>query len=114
MSFKISSIALLFVGVVLLVLPINQTNRDKTKLHDVQTIISTIDDRVTIGIDKEIRREWSYYAYFYRYGHVSIDYYEPEANPFILVPKGKEVNYSPYVKLDLGLKTLDLYRKTKN
>ncbi len=112
--FRMASIVLLFASIFLLLLPINKTNRDKTKLSDVRTIISTINDRTVIGIDKEIRREWSYYAYFYRYGHISIDYYEPEANSFIIVPKDKVVHYTPYTKLNLGLKSLDLYKKTEN
>lgn len=112
--FKIASIFLLAISIVVLLLPINETNRDKTKLHDVRKIIDTIDARTTIGIEKGIRREWSYYAYFYRYGHISIDYYEPEANRFIIVPKDMKVNYQPYEKQNLGLKSLDLYKRVGN
>ncbi|MBL4709838.1 MAG: glycosyltransferase family 39 protein [Flavobacteriales bacterium] len=112
--FKIASTALLGLSIILLLLPINQTNRDKIKLNDVRKIISSINEKAIIGIDVEIRREWSYYAYFYRYGHISIDYYEPKANLFIIVPKDKEVDYSEYTKLKLDLKSLDLYQKEEN
>lgn len=111
--FKIASVVLVFVSIVVLLLPINKTNRDKTKLHDVRKIIAVVNERTTIGIDQEILREWSYYAYFYRYGHISIDYTKPGVNEFILTPKDKVVDYSPYIKLDLGLKSLDLYKKAE-
>lgn len=108
--FKFISIALFVAGSIVIWLPINQINRDKAKLTDIILVTTVIDEHENIGIHKSIRREWSYYSYFYRYGKINIDY-KFNKNRFVISPKGVNFDNSNYKKMDLDLESIDLYQK---
>jgi len=109
-TLKIGAILLFSIGTIVILLPINQTNRDKIKLGDIHTVMDVVDENSRIGIHKSIRREWSYYAYFYRYGRINIDY-EFDNNTYVIAPKGVEFEIKNYSKLELNLKSIDLFIK---
>ena len=82
--------------------------RDKDKLTDLKMCIQSLPQEATIQIGSELFREWSYYAYFYRYGKISLS---PEPQAYLLKAKDNQEETEGLEQLPLPLKTLDLYQK---
>ncbi len=111
--FKALSLLLIVVSSIALLLPINHVGRDKTKLKDLRKIIHYVDQASTVGISKELERQWSYYSYLHRYGHISLTASKANEQAFLICPKGVSIeNYKDFEKAPLELKSLDLYQKT--
>ena len=110
--FRTSSVFLCLTGIILLLSNINEIGRDKSKLTDIWKVIDTTGSHSQIILEENFWSDWSYYAYFYRYGHVSLFTSETKNKNFYLTPKGVEpINKESYQKLNLELKTLDLYKR---
>lgn len=113
--FKFLSVFLIVASIAAVLVPINSVRRDKTKLHDLRKVIEHIDQKTTIGISKHLEREWSYYSYLYRYGHISLTATNANQQSFLLCPKDASIeDFSDFQKVSIDLKSLDLYQKSSD
>jgi 4-amino-4-deoxy-L-arabinose transferase-like glycosyltransferase len=84
-------------------------NRDKTKLTDIKQIIELVTERTVIQIHPSMKEQYAYYAYFYRYGKISLSTEEGE---YYLSPIELPVNSKRLSQMSqLDLKSLILYDK---
>ncbi|MEQ8907732.1 MAG: glycosyltransferase family 39 protein [Vicingaceae bacterium] len=85
-----------------------QLKRDKDKLSDIKKIIAELPSESIVQCGIELQREWSYYAYFYRYGKISLS---KEEQNYLIKAKGDKSETEEFKHYKLGLKSLDLYSK---
>lgn len=83
-------------------------NRDKAMLKDIKQIIAVVPERTVLQIHPSMKEQYAYYAYFYRYGKISLS---AEEGDFYLSPieSSNEKEYHPIEELEL--QTLKFYRK---
>lgn len=110
--FRFTSIVLFILGLSLSFAEANHVNRDKKRLKDIRAIINTVPRHETLFISFEIYREWSLYAYFYRYGHVSLDAENPENYHYMIKQKDQFANIPEgFIRIRSDLNELDLYER---
>ncbi len=108
--FKVFSL-LLFICSIAANIYFSQTvGRNKKRIQDIKTIVSEIEPSKALFISFEIYREWSLYAYFHRYGFVSLDAENPDQYQYMIKQKGNQ-EYLPegYRIWRNDLNEIDLY-----
>ncbi len=71
--FKMITLGIVIASVILSLLQINKTGRNKAKIYDSKAIINIIGVNKTINICPQLYSSWSLHGYFNRYGNVSLD-----------------------------------------
>lgn len=111
--FRNCTIALFFISIVCNGFFLNKTGRDEQRLEDVYQLIEYLPENEQLYISPEINREWSIYAYFYRYGHISFDNENPLNYNFHLKLKGANHNLTEgYNKVNINLNKWELFQQT--
>ncbi|MCR5658230.1 MAG: glycosyltransferase family 39 protein [Bacteroidales bacterium] len=82
----LGSSMILLLGIVLNVCHIGKYGRDEEFLVEMKEVLSEIPENEVIGIKSEDFTQWSWHAYFMRYGKVSLDDQEPHKYSFIYNP----------------------------
>ena len=80
MLFGASGVLLL--GVVLNVCHIGKYGRDEALLEEIKVVLNEVPENEVIAIDSSDFSQWSWHAYFMRYGKVSLDDQEPRKYNF--------------------------------
>jgi 4-amino-4-deoxy-L-arabinose transferase-like glycosyltransferase len=111
--FSLFSCLILAAGILLSILQVNRTGRDKNKLHDIHLIIEKVGRDEVINMCHDLHTDWSLRGYFARYANISLDYSYETEHPYFIV-KGvcdfKELE-AKYSKMDLPLTEYTLYQK---
>ena len=82
----LGSSVVLLLGIVLNVCHIGKYGRDEAFLVEMKKALSEIPENEVIGIKPEDFTQWSWHAYFMRYGKVSLDDQEPHKYSFSYTP----------------------------
>ena len=82
----LGSSVLVLLGIVLNVCHIGKYGRDEAFLVEMKKALSEIPENEVIGIKPEDFTQWSWHAYFMRYGKVSLDDQEPHKYSFSYTP----------------------------
>lgn len=103
--------SLLVVSLILCMVYTQYIGRDRQKIEDVKKMISYLPKSTVIGIEPENAKDWYLHGYFYRYGHISIDFKNLEKYAFVVVRKGYAQPFlTNYEKVDLPLQQFELYQ----
>jgi 4-amino-4-deoxy-L-arabinose transferase-like glycosyltransferase len=104
------SFALIVFAIVVVLLPLNTVGRDKKKLKDIKEVIEFLPPGTSITVSPGMNTEWSYYAYFYRYGYISLS--TQDTCKYKIALKGEEIGKGAYFEQDsVNLQTLSLYKR---
>lgn len=71
--FKVVTIGVVLVSILLSVLQVNRVGRDKAIVNDSKAVIEVVGENTTINICPNMFSIWSLHGYFSRYGNVSLD-----------------------------------------
>ena len=71
------AVVFLAAALVLNVLHIGKAGRDKALLHDMDEIMTQVEDGEVVTIPNYLLEHYNLHGYFYFYHHVSLDYQEP-------------------------------------
>ena len=82
----LGSSVVLLLGIVLNVCHIGKYGRDEAFLVEMKKALSEIPENEVIGIKSEDFAQWSWHAYFMRYGKVSLDDQQPHKYKFSYTP----------------------------
>lgn len=110
-ALSVFNVSLLVIGIILLFLPLNKIKRDKQRLSDINTIINQTGKHITLGLEKSMHTEWAYYAYFYRYGHISLTTETPYNFEYFVARKEFDREIIGFKKINLNLKSLSIYQR---
>ena len=110
-AFKYISYTLLLISIVLLLSKINTIGRDKDVIKDVYSMVEIIPKNTTIGIQKEIRTEWSMHGYFQRYGNIALDTHISNNTNFLILKKNNKTRYDGFTIADSSLNVYSLYKR---
>jgi len=110
-AFKYISYTLLLISIILLFSRINTIGRDEDKIEDVYSMVKIIPKSTTIGIQKEIRTEWSMHGYFQRYGNIALDTHISENTNFLILKKNNKTKYDGFIIADSSLNVYSLYKR---
>jgi hypothetical protein len=112
--FKLSSMILIFVVIIVSGLQYGKARRDKDMLHDVYTIGATIPKHSTLSVLPELRKNYALVAYFSRHFHINLDMDSAKQNEYYLKEKeNTEEVHKEYSKVYLDLKKYELYKKKR-
>ena len=76
----------LLMGIVLNVCHIGKYGRDEALLKDIKMVLKEVPENEVIAVDPSDFSQWSWHAYFMRYGKVSLDDQEPHKYSFTYTP----------------------------
>jgi hypothetical protein len=71
-AFRITTLVVFALSILLSFLQIDRIGRDKTMINDTRTLISVIGRDKSINICPDLYTNWSLHGYFSRYGNVSL------------------------------------------
>ena len=111
--FKGVSVFLAVGAVVISVFQVNRVGRDFDLVTESKIIIDEVGEGSTVGLCPDLSSKWNMFGYFVRYGHVSLDYKEPERHEFLVVKGGcsKVLDEKKYAPVELNTETYQLYRR---
>ena len=89
----LGSSVVLLLGIVLNVCHIGKYGRDEAFLVEMKKALSEIPENEVIGIKSEDFAQWSWHAYFMRYGTVSLDDQQPHKYSFPVPNNHKSLNF---------------------
>lgn len=92
---KISSLSVVLMALTLNLYFATTVGRDQKRLTDIRSIIDIVGENNNMFISFEIFEEWSLYAYYHRYGKVSLDAEHPENYNFMIKAKNNLNNMPP-------------------
>jgi 4-amino-4-deoxy-L-arabinose transferase-like glycosyltransferase len=110
-AFKYISYTLLLISIVLLFSKVNTIGRDKDEIEDIYSMIEIIPKNTTIGIQKEIRTEWSMHGYFQRYGNIALDTHISDQTNFLILQKNSKEIVNDFIIADSNLRKYTLYKR---
>ncbi len=110
--FKIITLGIITVSILLSFLQINKIGRDKTMIKDVKAVISVTGENVSINICPNMYFEWSLDGYFSRYGHVSLVRNQKNIYQYYLTKKDCNEEYlnKKYELVPIKTEEYKLYR----
>ena len=124
---KISRKSILTIGYITVIclsisivqLSLQPTNRLSIKqqiLDDTKKIIKKVGNNTTIGLPPNLHNNWVLYAYFSRYGNVSLDSKPIQNHEYIINKKDnrKVTIKDTYQLLDINTKNITLYKKSNS
>ena len=82
----IGSICVVLVGLVLTFAHMGKYNRDEALLTEIKNALKETTENEVVGISFEDFTQWSWHAYFMRYGKVSLDDKQPHNHTFTYQP----------------------------
>lgn len=85
--------------------------RDKDLLQDVHRIGSVLPPFTKAGLPGAMWNEWALQGYLMRYHYISVDDGDPGATWFITAKSGVPRDTAAYVRHEIGLVQLDLWRR---
>ncbi|MBN1988177.1 MAG: glycosyltransferase family 39 protein [Bacteroidales bacterium] len=115
-SFKIATVTLVVISILLAVLNTSRVGRDKVMINDCKAIIGVTGEDTTIGICPDMYGIWSLHGYFSRYGNVSLDYGEDGNHQYFISLNGcgDEFIKKNYSLVELDTKEYKLYKRVVN
>ncbi len=113
--FKMITIGVVAISILLSFLQINRIGRDKIMIQDVKAIIVVTGKNVTINVSPTIYSEWNLHGYFVRYGNVSLDKNPDHIYQYYLTINDSESQYlqAQYQLVSIKTEKYKLY-KLKN
>lgn len=113
--FKVISIGIVPISILLSILQVNKIGRDKIMINDSKEVISVIGENITINICPEMFSLWSLHGYFSRYGNVSLDSNEENRCQYYLSLENcnKEYLNKNYELMSVETEKYKLYRRKK-
>ncbi len=107
------SLFLFVSGIVANVFNFGRIGRDETKIEDMKVILRKVGRGDVVSVPLSMRREYSLYGYYYRYGKVSLTHLEM-GHEWLLLDDGNDFEAMRldilYVPEDLPTKRYRLYR----
>ena len=107
--FRVVTIFLLVATIIASLAQIGKTKRDRELLHDVYAIGHALPSNIIIGMDGNLREEWSLIGYFSRYFNISLEPGSTERE-YYLAEKSVEAPEG-FEETGLGLVEYRLYRR---
>jgi hypothetical protein len=84
-GFRMSAIILFIAGMVYSLNSWNHYGKDAERVKDVELILNTITPGQTINISMEMNEDWALFAYFYRFGFVSLKATDQPSLAYLLI-----------------------------
>ena len=96
--------------------PTNRLSIKQQILHDTKKIIKTVGENRTIGLPPNLHNNWILYAYFSRYGNVSLDSKRIQNHEYIISKKDNQkiTVKETYQLWDINTKNITLYKKQES
>jgi 4-amino-4-deoxy-L-arabinose transferase-like glycosyltransferase len=83
--------------------------RNTDMLHDV-FLLRPLVSHQTIGLHQSLYNQWNLHGYMYRFGYCNLSTVHTERH-FWLLPLGDTLRSAGYRKMDIGLRTYQLYQR---
>ncbi|MCF8368348.1 MAG: glycosyltransferase family 39 protein [Bacteroidales bacterium] len=93
---------------------IGKRGRDRELLYDVHLLAGYIPEGSIVRIDKKMHENWAAHSYFSRYYFISLNPRSVQ-HQYLLLDKGlSSVKYPSYRKMDIALKTYNLFELSEH
>jgi 4-amino-4-deoxy-L-arabinose transferase-like glycosyltransferase len=113
-GFRMSAIILFIAGMVYSLNSWNHYGKDAEKVKDIELILNTITPGQTINISMEMNEDWALFAYFYRFGFVSLKATDQPSLAYLLInplESNRFVAPGNYRLIPLKTKLFHLYHR---